>query len=243
MQARVADIADSLPNDDIHEVTDEVTDQENIQSEIHISQVDDLVVEGTGKYVVNGQESKCSVKITLEDVKQYAADVGTIDPSAFIFMSEFSCTASRKLSKTQENLAKQLLFKVLNFVRNIRGDGRLTIVTFERKRVGFLQFELAGLATYIKGKNAMYMFINSMMKYLDPIHYREPARPPTPVFESDSDGGGKSKTKKNKTKKNKSKNKKSKKRWSLKYKKSINCKRPRGFSQRQYCKYGRKNLK
>ena len=29
--------------------------------------------------------------------------------------------------------------------------------------------------------------------------------------------------------------------WSRKYKKSINCKRPRGFSQRQYCKYGRKN--
>lgn len=29
--------------------------------------------------------------------------------------------------------------------------------------------------------------------------------------------------------------------WSLKYKKSINCKRPKGFSQRQHCKYGRKN--
>ena len=28
--------------------------------------------------------------------------------------------------------------------------------------------------------------------------------------------------------------------WSKKYKKSINCKRPRGFSQKQYCKYGRK---
>lgn len=41
----------------------------------------------------------------------------------------------------------------------------------------------------------------------------------------------------------KNKNKKSNKRWSLKYKKSINCKRPRGFSQRQYCKYGRKTRK
>ena len=30
--------------------------------------------------------------------------------------------------------------------------------------------------------------------------------------------------------------------WSLKYKKSINCNRPKGFSQRQHCKYGRKNL-
>tara|TARA_B100001142_G_scaffold224963_1_gene223124 strand:- start:3855 stop:4505 length:651 start_codon:yes stop_codon:yes gene_type:complete len=29
--------------------------------------------------------------------------------------------------------------------------------------------------------------------------------------------------------------------WSKKYKKKINCKRPKGFSQRQYCKYGRKN--
>ena len=28
--------------------------------------------------------------------------------------------------------------------------------------------------------------------------------------------------------------------WSLKYKRSINCRKPKGFSQRQYCKYGRK---
>lgn len=27
--------------------------------------------------------------------------------------------------------------------------------------------------------------------------------------------------------------------WTRKYKRSINCKRPRGFSQKQYCKYGR----
>jgi hypothetical protein len=27
--------------------------------------------------------------------------------------------------------------------------------------------------------------------------------------------------------------------WTLKYKKSINCKKPKGFSQRQHCKYGR----
>ena len=30
------------------------------------------------------------------------------------------------------------------------------------------------------------------------------------------------------------------KRWTRKYKKSINCKKPKGFSQKQYCKYGRK---
>ncbi len=28
--------------------------------------------------------------------------------------------------------------------------------------------------------------------------------------------------------------------WSLKYKRSINCKNPKGFSQKQHCKYGRK---
>jgi thiol-disulfide isomerase/thioredoxin len=33
---------------------------------------------------------------------------------------------------------------------------------------------------------------------------------------------------------------KKRKRWSRKYKRSINCRRPRGFSQKQYCKYGRK---
>ena len=29
-------------------------------------------------------------------------------------------------------------------------------------------------------------------------------------------------------------------RWSMKYKRSINCRRPHGFSQRQHCKYGRR---
>ena len=31
--------------------------------------------------------------------------------------------------------------------------------------------------------------------------------------------------------------------WTLKYKKSINCKNPKGFSQRQHCKYGRRKWK
>ena len=31
--------------------------------------------------------------------------------------------------------------------------------------------------------------------------------------------------------------------WSLKYKKSINCRRPKGFSQKQHCKYGRKKTR
>lgn len=31
--------------------------------------------------------------------------------------------------------------------------------------------------------------------------------------------------------------------WSLKYKKSINCNRPKGFSQKQHCKYRNKNTR
>jgi hypothetical protein len=33
------------------------------------------------------------------------------------------------------------------------------------------------------------------------------------------------------------------KKWSNAYKKSINCKKPKGFSQKQYCKYGRNKTK
>ena len=35
------------------------------------------------------------------------------------------------------------------------------------------------------------------------------------------------------------KNNTRKRKWSLKYKRSINCKKPKGFSQRQHCKYGK----
>ena len=42
------------------------------------------------------------------------------------------------------------------------------------------------------------------------------------------------------TRKNKKRLTKGKPRkWSRKYKNSINCSRPKGFSQKQYCKYGR----
>lgn len=37
--------------------------------------------------------------------------------------------------------------------------------------------------------------------------------------------------------------KKINRKWSIKYKKSINCRHPKGFSQKQYCKYGRKTHK
>uniref|UniRef100_A0A6C0JGG1 DUF5872 domain-containing protein n=1 Tax=viral metagenome TaxID=1070528 RepID=A0A6C0JGG1_9ZZZZ len=41
----------------------------------------------------------------------------------------------------------------------------------------------------------------------------------------------------------KANNKTGKRRWSLKYKRSIDCKNPKGFSQKQHCKYGRKTMR
>lgn len=57
---------------------------------------------------------------------------------------------------------------------------------------------------------------------------------------SEKSGGKKGKTIKRNKYKSKTKPKSRNKKWSRKYKRSINCKRPKGFSQRQYCKYGRK---
>ena len=49
------------------------------------------------------------------------------------------------------------------------------------------------------------------------------------------------KTRKSKKKTHRNKKNRNKKggKWTRKYKRSINCKKPKGFSQKQYCKYGR----
>ena len=87
------------------------------------------------------------------------------------------------------------------------------------------------------------------LKQVGDIHgmFSDPNHPYSNNFDSDSDSegskGGKRKTMKNKKKKKKKKKTKTKtkkRKWSMKYKKSINCKRPKGFSQKQYCKFGRK---
>jgi len=53
------------------------------------------------------------------------------------------------------------------------------------------------------------------------------------VYDNQAKTGGKTRSKKTRRRRH----------WSAKYKKSINCKRPKGFSQRQHCKYGRKGTK
>ena len=58
----------------------------------------------------------------------------------------------------------------------------------------------------------------------------------TPENKTKEQKGGKTR----KTRKTKKTRKMLGGKWSLKYKRSINCKRPKGFSQKQHCKYGRK---
>jgi len=58
---------------------------------------------------------------------------------------------------------------------------------------------------------------------------------------SRSKSSNSSKSSKRKSKKTQKINSQMGGKWSLKYKRSINCKRPKGFSQRQHCKYGRPN--
>jgi hypothetical protein len=62
------------------------------------------------------------------------------------------------------------------------------------------------------------------------------------AYDNQAKTGGKTRSKKRsgKTRSGKTRRTKRRRHWSAKYKRSINCKRPKGFSQRQHCKYGRK---
>ena len=59
--------------------------------------------------------------------------------------------------------------------------------------------------------------------------------------DNDTDHNGGYKKRKSNRKRPSKRTRTRKHKWSLKYKRSINCKHPKGFSQRQHCKYGRKN--
>lgn len=75
-------------------------------------------------------------------------------------------------------------------------------------------------------------FINWIESNITEVKSTNPASNPQMVYnrlikgENKKQTGGKLATKR-------------KRKWSRKYKLSINCKRPKGFSQKQYCKYGR----
>uniref|UniRef100_A0A6C0BYH6 Uncharacterized protein n=1 Tax=viral metagenome TaxID=1070528 RepID=A0A6C0BYH6_9ZZZZ len=67
-----------------------------------------------------------------------------------------------------------------------------------------------------------------------------PVRTPAPEKTTNKRKSSKTSGKKTKRHKGGRKKRTRRKKWSNKYKKLINCKHPKGFSQKQYCKYGRK---
>ena len=67
-----------------------------------------------------------------------------------------------------------------------------------------------------------------------------------PSSPNEEEGGGNKRNNKKSRSKNKCKKNMKKQfggKWSLKYKKSINCNRPKGFSQKQHCRYRNKNTR
>jgi hypothetical protein len=245
---------ENLEEDMLDSIVDiENTDDGGINSVIRISRPTPMDIKGTLKYrdAGTGRETKFYIHIKLDDDGQYAG-VMKQKPQALIFIKKF---ISLPLNAPIES-ANRLVFNVLSLARELRGQTVATIVTFDITKVAKL-YTMNAIRTTARPlkfkfsfnekkkrnkhgmyiKNGMYVPINYVMEALDPVRYATLTLPA--VFE-DSDGGGKKNYTNRKYTMKTRKNKKSKKRWSLKYKKSINCKRPRGFSQRQYCKYGRK---
>ena len=229
----------------------ETDDEGDIHSETQIQVVHRTIVKGSGTYTnirTRRVVYTCSVFIYLFDPTLELHKYIGVDPDTIIFIEEFKCN--------DDKYGKILLSKVLTYIkdkmRNKRGQ-EFTYVTFDE------QENLKKLGAKYTGRGGSrrfgYVRLEEIIRAcLFGVRERSPV---SPVFSSDSEednplysdfdnkssnGGKKNHTNRKYTMKSR-KNKKSKKKWSLKYKKSINCKRPRGFSQRQYCKYGRKNLK
>jgi vacuolar-type H+-ATPase subunit F/Vma7 len=134
--------------------------------------------------------------------------------------------------------------KIENVLNELKNNENIAIVDIEQQymnKLEYLKEEPRGFPTILyiteKGKvNEEYKDNSEQFRKID--SFVDWVR-----SKIASNGGKKiNKTKRtNKTNKlNKIKRTNKTKKWSLKYKKSINCKKPKGFSQKQYCKYGRK---
>lgn len=126
---------------------------------------------------------------------------------------------------------------------NIDGYPTLKYINKNGKKVE--SYEDSG----VKSKDrSVDSFINWIESNINTIESTTPTGSPEHVYQRltnthDHTSKKKASSMKGGTKKRHSKkrlNKSNKKNgWTRKYKKSINCKRPKGFSQKQYCKYGR----
>jgi thiol-disulfide isomerase/thioredoxin len=116
-------------------------------------------------------------------------------------------------------------FPAMKYINNNGKD----IETYENSSIGKKDRSLNSFINWIESK------INTVVSTTSPydVYNR---------IESKDKKSKKKYSSNNKTRRSKIRKNKSKRggKWSRKYKASINCSKPKGFSQKQYCKYGRK---
>jgi hypothetical protein len=242
---------------------------QEIRSRIQIVRQNQIV---TGEYInaTTRDQENCKVTILLYDEMGYADTLG-VKPQSIISIHSFKCGVEVPL-EYKKKLLFCVLEYIRDKVRTKMHTTTVAFSKeLELEGIGAEEFYF-DRKMVMEGEINKIMKACWPEKYTEPIHTPAPTAvfssvstsycpSPSPSQSQSSysgssipgsgstsveprrSGGKKNHTNKKYTMKTR-KNKKSKKRWSLKYKKSINCKRPRGFSQRQYCKYGRKkNLK
>jgi len=194
-----------------------------------------MVNQNKFKFIIIGEDGKDS-KSNLEKDKAKSVEVVELNNNGyhifmFIFMDgcghcEHAKPAWHNLKNLNlDNVALVLLNQKLlddsnfSYLKNIIG----------KQPIGFPAFKYIHKNTvneYNDGRDE-----DSLKKW---IHQKSKSN-----TKKNQKGGTKRTAKKSKKSKKMQKTKKTTRRkWSAKYKKSINCNRPKGFSQKQYCKYG-----
>jgi thiol-disulfide isomerase/thioredoxin len=121
---------------------------------------------------------------------------------------------------------------VVKHLGNIDGYPTLKYVNSNGKKVESYE------DSSIKNKDrSVDSFINWVESKINTVESTTPTSSPEQLYSRLTNSSSNKKSIKNKSGYRKSLMKGGK--WTRKYKKSINCKRPKGFSQKQYCKYGR----
>lgn len=121
---------------------------------------------------------------------------------------------------------------VVKHLGNIDGYPTLKYINSNGKKVE--SYEDSSIKNKDRSVNS---FINWVESKINTVESTTPTSSPEHLYSRLTNSSSNKKSIKNKSGYRKSLMKGGK--WTRKYKKSINCKRPRGFSQKQYCKYGR----
>ena len=105
-------------------------------------------------------------------------------------------------------------------IRYIANEGKIN-ENYEDSDITIKDRTIDSFVEWVKTKSGENNITKSEDSNAYPKHYKNATRKKRTKSKTKKHYGGKGK-------------------WSIKYKRNINCKKPKGFSQKQYCKYGRK---